>query len=232
MKNKFLEGYKKTDIYKIKLLKELLIVHSEDSFLVNKEERENRLFLKKYDDKYNMFISANDIYNEFKKIDNKLYKHNDYQIKIMLLIMEEYTKDRYTSFKNIYDKKYKGHPKTIKEYLDKFETTLYKVLQKLNINYYERGFTKREQKKTIEHLGETYLYLLSIGKWKLAEEILEVYDEKNLQKPKQQREVISKQIEIHTKIMAKECNILKKEAIEYLKKSTKKIKNKYLKSLN
>jgi hypothetical protein len=200
--NAILEYYKQTEQNREKKLMELLYAHCGDSFLIDEYERTTRLFLKKHDDEYHRFITAEDIYDEFIKINNALCNSDNYSTSTMLIIMEKLLEDRYISFKNVYDRLYKEPPKkTIAEFLARFEVTLSKLLNKLNIGYYEKGFSTREQDNLKKHLGETYCYLLSIGKWKLADDILECYNKEPLTKPISQRQLIADAKKTYAEIM-------------------------------
>ena len=188
---------------------DLVVLEFEDSFLFDSE----RLMLEHYDDVFKRRITAVDIYNEFEKIDKALNKYPYYSTNIMLVIMERLIENRYK----------KPPKKTIKKYLKSFENDLVKLFEKLEIGFYPKGFSDDEKKQVSKSIAETVIYLRSIGKWKLADDVLIHYKEP-LDKPIGQRKLIAKQIEIHTEKMNKECKITKKEAKKLLTESTNKIK--------
>ena len=183
---------------------DLVVLNFEDSFLFDSE----RLMLQHYDDVFKRSIKAVDIYNEFENIDKALKKYSHYSTNIMLIIMKKLIKNRYKAFKNVYDRRYKELPKkTIKKYLKSFENDLVKLFEKLEIGFYPKGFTDDEKKQVRESIAETVIYLRSIGKWKLADDVL-IYYKEPLDKPIGQRKLIAKQIEIHTEKMHKELSLI------------------------
>lgn len=208
----------KAEQQNIESLHNLVKTYFETSFLFDSE----RLFLKKHDDHYNQFVSAVDIYNEFEKIDRELYKKNNYNISLMLELMKSLLGYRYNAFKNVYDRRYKTRPQmTTKEYLEYFNNAMQKITDKLEFGLYPKGFTSIEKDKVKNSLAETILYLRAIGKWKLADDVLQYFNP--IQSPKLPKETIPELLKCHTADMVKKCGIKKNEAKSLLNNEVKKI---------
>lgn len=156
MKNALAEYYAKKDKEKNRFseVHGLVTLNFEDSFLFDKE----RLLLQRCDDEFNDYVTAVDIYKEFEKIDKKLKNNSNYNTESMLEIMEELIENRYQAFKNEFDRRYKEPPGITKtKYLQFFENTLATLFERLEIDFYPKGFTNQEQKLVHKSMGETII---------------------------------------------------------------------------
>ncbi|WP_415406925.1 hypothetical protein ACLHDG_14355 [Sulfurovum sp. CS9] len=202
-----------------------------DSFLFDKE----RLSLEKCDDHYDNFVSAEAIYNEFKKIDDELYKKIDYSKDAMLLIMKSLLGKRYRSFKNVFDRKYKERPTmTVQTYLKYFKNEMSVSLKMTGVKRYKEGFSETERNKALKGLREAVIYFRAIDEQQLAHDIWKHYPHNltpniwnshadTLQSPITKKKFIAQTVKYYAPRMKKKCIISKEDSQKLLRKTLKKL---------
>ncbi len=170
------------------------------------------------------YLTAEELYSAYVEIENYVIKElPEYPEEMLLEWTQEQLGERYKSFHNVYLRRHKEKPDMSEdEYLQYFETQMEKLKEKLEFGWFDKGFTAANKKKVKESLAETVLYLKSIGKWKLADEVLLHYKDP-LEKPKLPKSTALSMVELFTPLMALRCKIPKKEAKKLLQKTISKL---------
>ncbi len=163
------------------------------------------------------YLTAEELYNAYLEIEDYVIRElPEYPEKMILEWAQEQLGERYKAFYNVYLRRHKKKPDmSTEEYLKYFESQMNKLKDKLEFGWYNKGFTSTDKKSVKESMEKTVLYLRSIGKWKLAEEVFS-YIHEPLEKPKLPKSTTQKMIKLFTPIMALRCKITKKEAKKLL----------------
>lgn len=198
-----------------------------NSFLFNS----NRLSFGQFDhyDEYtfDQYVNAQQIYDEFVKVDSSLKKESSYKLDLMLEIIKMLLGDRYKSFHRIYKKQYHIKQITKKRYLAKAQKDLEKVLYKyemdIAIDKWSNSTTDKKgtKDKVIEAVVLLENYYRSIGRFDLAEAMRK----EPIIKPHTFTQVAKRWREFYTPKMVKACDINSKEANKLLKGVAEKIKS-------
>lgn len=204
----------------LKLYKAMKAYHS-DSFLLDSDRLSFGQFDHYDEATYDQYLNAQQIYDEFVKIDSDLKRQSSYKLGHMLDIMEILLGNRYQSFHHIYKKQYRIKPISKNRYLAKAQKDLEKVLYKYEMNIAIDKWSDREKDKVIGAVVLLANYYRSTGRFDLADTIRH----EPITKPKTFAEIAKGWREFYTPKMAKACKITKKEANKQLQEVIKKIKS-------
>ncbi len=194
-----------------------------DSFIFNYY----RLSLGQFDfyDEYtsDQYVNAQQIYDEFIKVDGSVKRHKSYDPDIMLEITKMLLGDRFKAFDRIYKKQYRIKPISKTRYLEKAQKDLEKVLHKYEMDIAIDKWGDRSKDEVIKAKWIMQNYYRSTGRFDLATAI----EKAPIIKPKTFTQLAKIWREFHTPKMAKECKIEKKEANKLLQRIIKNIKQNF-----
>lgn len=193
-------------------LLEAINIHYGGSFLLDSNRLAQGQF--EYSDEYTFaqYVNAQQIYDEFERVDNDLKLYDYYSPDLMLEVVEKLLGKRFAAFKRIYKKEYRVKPVSKKKYLKNAQQDLEKVLYKYEMDIAIEKWDDREKNNVTKAMVTLMNYYKSTGRFDLASTI----EKEPIYKPKTFKQISMGWRKFHIVKMAKKCQITKKEARKHL----------------